>query len=140
MSTIQPIADSKVKHNLITEELRRQIVSNILVPGSQLPTRTELIEKYQVSSVTVQKALDRLIRDGFVDATRRKGSFVAATPPHACRYGLVLQEGPPAQGHTSRYLTALAGESARIRSRDREIAVYYRVDGNADNPDYQKLL
>jgi DNA-binding LacI/PurR family transcriptional regulator len=140
MATIDSISDAKVKHSLIADELRRQIVTNVLAPGSQLPTRSEIVSKYQVSSVTVQKALDRLIQDGFVDATRRKGSFVVANPPHQCRYALVFQEGAPAKGHTSRYLTALTGESERIRARDREVAVYYRVDGYADNPDYQRLL
>src|SRR4051812_181757 len=140
MGRIQTIAEATVKHSLIADELRRQIVGNVLPPGSQLPTRTEIVEKYQVSSVTVQKALDRLIRDGFVDATRRKGSFVVANPPHLCRYGLVFQEGAPATGHTSRYLTALAGEWARLQAHDREVVAYYRIDGYADNPDYQKLL
>jgi DNA-binding LacI/PurR family transcriptional regulator len=140
-SKLQEIADSAVKYNLIADELRRQIVSNSLPPGSQLPTRLELGQHYQVSSVTVQKALDCLIQDGFVDATRRKGSFVVDRPPHLFRYGLVFHTYLPNSGHTSRYLTAMANEALRIqRSSDREVVAYYSIDIHADTPDFQRLV
>ena len=65
MTDIQLLTDSKIKHTLIADEFRRQIVANVLHPGSQLPTRTEIIEKYQVSSVTVQK-----VRQGLAPIAR----------------------------------------------------------------------
>jgi DNA-binding LacI/PurR family transcriptional regulator len=140
MTRIQAISEATVKYSLIADDFRRQIVGNVLSPGSQLPTRAEIVQKYQVSSVTVQKALDILIQDGFVDATRRKGSFVVDHPPHLCRYALVFQEPAPASGYNSRYMSVLTSEAARMRARDREIVIYYGIDGHTKHPDYQKLL
>src|SRR5579862_8058 len=115
MAKIHSIAESSVKYSLIADDLRAQIVANVLPAGSQVPTREELIQHYQVSSVTVQRALDGLIRDGFVDATRRRGSFVVEYPPHLCRYGLVFENHPGPHGYNSRYLAAMANEAQRAQ-------------------------
>ena len=79
-----------VKQDAIIEDLRRRILDRSFAPGSRMPTRSELQERFQVSSVTIQRALDRLISDGFVRAHGRRGTFVVDHPPHACNYGLVF--------------------------------------------------
>lgn len=128
------------KYTFIASEIRRRIANGQLSPGSQLPQRTELEESFQVSKVTLQRAMNLLIEDGFIDATRRKGSFVVARPPHLSRYALVFQGTPGGTQTWSRFWMALANEAAwRERQDEVTIPVFYGIDGHTDTNDYQKL-
>jgi len=70
-----------VKQNQIISSLKGQMLKGRLQPGSRLPTRVELAQLFDASSITVQIALNRLAREGFVEAQGRRGTFVAAHPP-----------------------------------------------------------
>jgi len=87
-----------VKQVHIVSELRRRVVEGLWVPGARLPTRRELEAEFSASMHTVQKALDDLVRDGFVYACGSRGTFVAENPPHLHHYGLIFprfpREGP----------------------------------------------
>lgn len=128
------------KYASVANEIRRRIAAGQLAPGAQLPGRGELEASFQVSKVTLQRAMNLLIEDGFVDATRRKGSFVSSRPPHLSRYALVFQERPGGHESWSRFWMAIANEAAR---REREnglsIPIFYGVDGHTDTDDYAKL-
>ncbi len=56
--------------------LRRAIESGQL-PEGKLPTEEELVERYQVSRMTVRSALGRLEEDGLIERRRGRGTFVA---------------------------------------------------------------
>ena len=43
----------------------------------KLPSRNEIIKKYNVSDITVRKALEELLREGLIYSHHGKGSFVA---------------------------------------------------------------
>lgn len=60
----------------IAEDLRRQIDSGLLEPGSQLPTEQELRERYSASRSTVRDAIQRLEEMHLVEAKPGKGTFV----------------------------------------------------------------
>lgn len=79
----------------ICADLRQDIVSGRFAPGTQLPTRSELIARYGVSSVTIQSALSQLIGEGFVEAEGRRGTFVTECPPHLARFALLLPSKRP---------------------------------------------
>jgi GntR family transcriptional regulator len=61
----------------IEEELRGQIESGELGPLAQVPSETELAERFSVSRMTARKALDRLVGDGMLFRQPGKGTFVA---------------------------------------------------------------
>ncbi len=60
----------------IADDLRRQIDSGVLQPGSQLPTEHELRAKYDASRNTVRDAIQRLTELHLVEARPGKGTFV----------------------------------------------------------------
>lgn len=64
----------------IKEDLLAQIEQGILRTGDKIPTEHELIQKYQVSRITVSKALNELKADGIITRFPNKGSFVAQAP------------------------------------------------------------
>ena len=58
--------------------LRRQIEEGLLLPGSPLPSETYLAHDYNVSRITVRRALDRLEEDGLI--TCRQGKRTKVSP------------------------------------------------------------
>ena len=60
----------------IAEDLRQQIESGELDPGSQLPTELELRERYNASRNTVRDAIKWLINLGLVATRPGQGTFV----------------------------------------------------------------
>ena len=128
------------KYSSIANEFRRRIAAGELSPGAQLPHRTELEESFQVSKVTMQRVMNLLIEDGFIEATRRKGSFVADRPPHLSRYALAFQGTPGGSGLWTRFWMAMVNEaSGRERQNGISIPLFYGVDGYAATPDAQRL-
>ena len=128
------------KYTSIANEIRRRIATGQLSPGSRLPQRAELEEDFQVSKVTLQRAMNLLIEDGFVDVTRRKGSFVVERPPHLSRYALVFQGLHDPHNHLSQFWVALANEAARReRQSQNSIPIYYGINGHTDTEDFHKL-
>jgi GntR family transcriptional regulator len=59
----------------IAEELRRQIESGEIPRGKQLPTETDLREKYEASRNTIRDAVKRLVGQGLVETRPGQGTF-----------------------------------------------------------------
>lgn len=60
----------------ILNDLKKKIFDGELRPGDQLPTEKELSETYKVSRITSKRALSELEKNGLIERTRGKGSFV----------------------------------------------------------------
>ncbi len=60
----------------IAEDIRHRITSGELAGGDRLPTERELCERWDVSPITVRKALESLRADGLIYGVRGKGTFV----------------------------------------------------------------
>ena len=60
------------KYAQIEAELIAQIESGKLAPGAELPSESDLIECYDVSRVTVRRAIDELYHQGYVEKCREK--------------------------------------------------------------------
>jgi GntR family transcriptional regulator len=65
------------------EMLRERLRSGALKPGDLIPAESELVRTYGVSRITVRAALDQLVKDGYIDRHRGRGSFVRAVAPEA---------------------------------------------------------
>jgi DNA-binding LacI/PurR family transcriptional regulator len=131
---------SSSKHPKITSALRRQIIEGTMQPGHRLPNRVALERQFGASTVTIQKALDRLSRDGFVSSHRRRGTFVADHPPHLSRYAVVFYTNP-AEFYWGGCWDALRDVAGEIeRSSPREMPCFYDIDGHPDREDFQRLL
>lgn len=61
----------------VADQLRAEIQDNVLRVGQQLPTQDELKDRFQVSRSTIQRALQELHEDGFIDSQRGRAAEVA---------------------------------------------------------------
>lgn len=69
---------SKPIYEQITSQIKAMIMSGELVTGDSIPSMRSLAKTIHVSVITVQKAYEDLTRDGFIETTVGRGSFVAA--------------------------------------------------------------
>ena len=87
---ISYVAKHSHSQTKVVQELKRRILSGGFPPGSRLSTQVELAEICGACHVTVQRAVDRLRENGFVETRGRHGTYVAKHPPHLSRFGIVF--------------------------------------------------
>jgi len=71
-STKKPIYEQ------ITSQIKAMIMTGELKTGETLPSMRGLAKSIHVSVITVQRAYEDLQRDGFIETTIGRGSFVSA--------------------------------------------------------------
>ena len=75
--------DMKLNENSMTplyrqvlEDIKAGIMSGLYEPGHKIPSEAELSEMYDVSRVTVRRAIEQLSREGFLTSRQGKGTYV----------------------------------------------------------------
>jgi len=69
---------SKPIYDQISTQIKGMIMSGELQPGEVLPSMRALAKSTRVSMITVKAAYESLQRDGFIETTVGRGSFVSA--------------------------------------------------------------
>lgn len=59
--------------------LEEKILSDDWKEGTQIPTEKELAQYYNVSNITIKRAIHELVSKGLIYRIRGKGTFVAST-------------------------------------------------------------
>lgn len=127
-----------VKYSDLVQRLRGDIHLGRLAPGERLPSRIDLQQHFQTSPLTLQRAIDVLVQDGYLRTAGRAGTFIVEHPPHLSHYALVFFNTPDL-AH-SQFFTALRNEAAKLQQPDRHISAFYNINGHVDVADYQRLL
>ncbi len=73
----------------LVEQLRRDIAANAFGESGRIPTEAELSQTYEVSRITVRRAIEELVNQGLVEKKQGKGTFVCAP-----RFSRRLDNGP----------------------------------------------
>ncbi len=63
-------------HYQITQDLRKRLEAGEWKVGDLFPTDKQLMEKYEVSSTTVRRAIYELVKDGWLSRKPGKGTYV----------------------------------------------------------------
>jgi GntR family transcriptional regulator len=58
--------------------LRAWVRDGVYRAGQQIPTEAELCQAFEVSRITVRKAVDELVREGWLVRSQGRGTFVAS--------------------------------------------------------------
>lgn len=60
----------------VKEDISEKIKNGIYTAGHKIPTELELIEQYQVSRITIRRAIEELCKEGMLIKLQGKGTFV----------------------------------------------------------------
>ena len=135
----QTVRRPPTKRRLIVEELRSRVVRGDFPPGSQLPTRADLVLQYRTSSLTVHAALARLTRDGLVVSRGRQGTFVVDRPPHLFTYAIAFPSSPSCRGW-AKHWTAMTNEAhAMEAATTRRFKLFHGVNSVGDTSSQEAL-
>lgn len=69
---------SKPIYEQITSQIKANVMSGQLKTGDPIPSMRSLAKSLHISVITVQKAYEDLQRDGFIETTVGRGSFISA--------------------------------------------------------------
>ncbi|HHV08697.1 MAG TPA: GntR family transcriptional regulator [Clostridiales bacterium] len=69
---------SKPIYEQITSQIKAKVMSGELKTGDPIPSMRSLAKSLHISVITVQKAYEDLQRDGFIETTVGRGSFISA--------------------------------------------------------------
>ncbi|MBP2299280.1 histidine utilization repressor [Azospirillum picis] len=75
------ISAAQPRYALIRETIRRRISSGDWPEGFRIPSEHKLLEEFQVSRMTVHRALRDLTDEGLLTRVQGLGTFVAERPP-----------------------------------------------------------
>ena len=65
-------------YSQLSNLLREQVSNGVYQPGQRLPSEASLCKKYNVSPMTVRRAINLLLDQGVVNTIQGKGTFVKA--------------------------------------------------------------
>lgn len=68
--------DNELKYKIVKQAILNQIETGQLQPGDKLPSEEIYVEQFNVSGITIRKALTELASEGIIIRIKRKGSFV----------------------------------------------------------------
>jgi GntR family transcriptional regulator, arabinose operon transcriptional repressor len=121
-------ADPLPLYYQVYASLQERIVAGEFAPGVALPSERQLVKDYQVSRITIVKAMDLLERDRLIDKQQGRGSFVVDQATHDC-------EGAPCRialcmpTFVDSYITAVLIGAARVALREGAHLQVIGIDG-----------
>ncbi len=71
--------DPSPRYHQVYVSVRTWVRDGTYGPGAQIPTERELCATFSVSRITVRKAIDELVREGWLVREQGRGTFVALT-------------------------------------------------------------
>jgi DNA-binding GntR family transcriptional regulator len=84
-----------LKYQAVYFDLQKKILAGDFPEGAKIPSEEELCKIHKVSRITVRRALEDLVRLGFVYKLRGQGTFVLRSKPVVERYRGVSQTVVP---------------------------------------------
>ncbi|MEW5719411.1 MAG: GntR family transcriptional regulator [Chloroflexota bacterium] len=68
--------------------LRHQVATGVFQPGDQLPSESQLVDRYDISPMTVRRAINLLSDRGVISTAQGRGCFVRGVELGAATFGL----------------------------------------------------
>ena len=78
MEIIISTNSQKPLYEQITSQIKEKVMRGELKHGDAIPSMRALAKSLHISVITVQRAYEELQRDGFIETTVGRGSFISA--------------------------------------------------------------
>lgn len=116
------MTEEGTRYEEIARYLRTEIAS--AVPGTRLPSESELCEQFEVSRMTARAALQILDHEGLIVRKRGRGTFVASRPvPRLLGSPLSFTESMRRRGLTASSRLLAAGEVEPTQEDDEALGL-----------------
>ncbi len=134
---MQAINSAQGKQNHIAAALKHDMMQGRVTPGERLPAFSVLERRFDVSRLTLQLAIQRLQREGFVRTVPRQGTFVSERLPYTHCFAVVL---PPLEMPSNRFWMNLSAAAEELQSHlDCKIEFFRDVLPKDDDPAFKGL-
>ncbi|MBN2643083.1 MAG: GntR family transcriptional regulator [Victivallales bacterium] len=128
------------KYTMVVDDIRNQILRGRWKPRHRLPTRDEMIERYSTSRATIQKAMDELLRSGFIFANGKSGTFVSELPPNLSSIGIIFPSCGSDSPSWDSLWEGLVSQKRIFEERFSRIFVFYYLESdNHSCPELKRL-
>ncbi len=133
-------------YRTIAHALKAEILAGKLGPGQQLETNVKLQRRFDTTPVTVHRAVQLLVSEGFVCTREGVGVFVADRLPHLANYALVFPADPVAPYESelrswSKYYQAMSAAATELqRELGARLALFHGIGYHVDSEDWQRLV
>jgi hypothetical protein len=128
------------KYTIVIEDIRKQILDGHWKPRHRIPIREELISRYNTSRATIQKAIDELLREGFITSNGKSGTFVSITPPNLNSVAVIFPSAGQDSGSWDQLWSLFVGQKRYFEKKFNRIFVFYFLtDGGRDCPEFIRL-
>lgn len=125
------------KQNQIADALKNDMLQGLIAPGERLPAFSDLEQRFKVSRLTLQLAIQRLQRDGFIRTEPRQGTFVSDQLPYMHSFAVVL---PPQTMPNNRFWMNLSAAAEELQAHlGCKIEFFRDVDPQPGNPGFENL-
>ncbi|HEY0698436.1 MAG TPA: GntR family transcriptional regulator [Micromonospora sp.] len=96
-----PLVDDQFRdrQRQIAADLRALILSGDIAPGEQLPSTDQLVKRYGVNNLTVQRALRALKAEGTIEARQGVGMFSTMRRPYVVRASHYPKPAPAGEAY-----------------------------------------
>src|SRR3712207_662466 len=98
-------------HRQIRRAIARPILAGAWPPGRRIPSEHELMARFKVSRMTVNRALASLAGEGLVERRRKSGTVVAALSAERAVFEIWDVSAEIARGGAEHAMTLLAREA-----------------------------
>lgn len=116
----------------LAEILRQQILSGVFHPGERLPSEAELVERYNVSPMTVRRATNLLAAQNIITTSHRRGTYVKEVELSTAAFSLdslielFNQENTTVKLLEARFLPADERVARKLKIKVGSKAIYIR--------------
>lgn len=76
----------------IAMDIKEQIMSNKFIEGGKLPSVRELASEYEVTALTVQRAMGQLEMEGIIRSKKGIGSFVVENCRETLEKNMIFEQ------------------------------------------------
>ena len=133
-----------MKAKEILADFRQRIVSGEFGAGTQLPLRSSLAAHYGASLETLQKVVNTLRQEGFLENCGPNGTRVPSYAPHLYRIGVLFPMRRGSQEIWDTFFesfTLAMAECTRSRQTPYQFKPYYDIESHREeSASYQELL
>lgn len=118
------------KYAIVKQSIKQQIENGTLAIDDKLPTEAEYAEIYQVSTITVRRALTELAKEGYIKRLKHKGTFVTSPICSAATSHLIALLLYSEDHNDSSYIQIIRGAQNMAASFDYSLIVEW-IDADA---------